>query len=274
MRSPDESAVVARLPEPRPALLRRLKLRATLHIFILVTSLLLLAEQVAAAYVYPTTGRLPTFIKQSQQQPTSSASPAQNGREVRTLEAGKPIKRELAGGEAHFYKVVITAGQYMHMVVDRWGIDLALKMYAPDGQVVAQGGDQSTRLGPLHILLLGETTGNYRLEVRSFWLNKRPKKSVGHYRLKIEALRTPTPQDEASIRAERAYAEGHRLHMQPTARTLEQAEEKYREALSLIRGAADQTLESVLLYKMGRGYLEANDGQRSLPYFNQALSLF
>lgn len=94
MRSPDKETAVAHQAEPCSTLRRR-KLRATLHTFILVTSLLYVAEQVTAAYVHPGTGLLPTFGKQSQQQPTSSAGAAQNGGDVRALEVGKPVEREL-----------------------------------------------------------------------------------------------------------------------------------------------------------------------------------
>jgi hypothetical protein len=34
----------------------------------------------------------------------------------RPLEAGKPIEREMAGGQKHYYKFELEAGQYLHLL--------------------------------------------------------------------------------------------------------------------------------------------------------------
>src|SRR5215475_1343262 len=45
-------------------------------------------------------------------------SHAQDEKDVSPLEVGKPVERELAGGHAHYYRISIEAGQYMHFFFD------------------------------------------------------------------------------------------------------------------------------------------------------------
>src|SRR5262245_47172236 len=53
--------------------------------------------------------------------------------DVRVLERGVKIERELKGDDAHAYHITIGAGQYLHLTVDQRGVDVALKMLGPDG---------------------------------------------------------------------------------------------------------------------------------------------
>src|SRR5687768_1927123 len=59
------------------------------------------------------------------------AYPAQS--DARALEPGAPIERELRGGEAHSYRVVLASGQYLRVVVDQRGIDVVGVLRGPDG---------------------------------------------------------------------------------------------------------------------------------------------
>ena len=50
------------------------------------------------------------------------------------LESGQLIERQLAGGESHTYQINLTAGQFMRVVVEQKGIDVALQMMSSDGK--------------------------------------------------------------------------------------------------------------------------------------------
>src|SRR4029077_7303322 len=41
--------------------------------------------------------------------------------DVRELKPGPPIERQLAGGNAHSYNLMLIAGQYLHVVVEQKG---------------------------------------------------------------------------------------------------------------------------------------------------------
>ena len=48
-----------------------------------------------------------------------SAGSAQTNSMIGSLEPGKPVERELAGGQTHEYRIELPAGQYFHVVVDQ-----------------------------------------------------------------------------------------------------------------------------------------------------------
>src|SRR5262245_60565361 len=49
------------------------------------------------------------------------------------LEPGKPVKREIAGGESHSYRFTLAAGQFLTAVFDQQGVNLMITLYGPDG---------------------------------------------------------------------------------------------------------------------------------------------
>jgi hypothetical protein len=61
-----------------------------------------------------------------------SPSRTQDGKDGLLLEAGKPIERELAGGQAHYYRIIVEAGQYLHLVVEQREIGVVVALYGPD----------------------------------------------------------------------------------------------------------------------------------------------
>src|SRR6266849_574199 len=63
---------------------------------------------------------------------------AQSLPEVRRLEPGKPIDRELAGGQSHSYEIALAEGQYVKIVVEPRGIDVVVQVLGPDGKPITE----------------------------------------------------------------------------------------------------------------------------------------
>jgi CHAT domain-containing protein/Tfp pilus assembly protein PilF len=55
--------------------------------------------------------------------------------ETTELLLGKPIVRDLAGGEKHRYHVNVPDGQYVRVVVEQRGIDIVARLVEPDGKI-------------------------------------------------------------------------------------------------------------------------------------------
>src|SRR5262245_52069046 len=72
------------------------------------------------------------------QAPASERGATQSAQESISLEPGKPVERELSGGQSHFYKIAMTSGQYLHVTVSQQGIDALVAMYTPDGKKVIE----------------------------------------------------------------------------------------------------------------------------------------
>src|SRR5262249_55423495 len=54
-----------------------------------------------------------------------------------TLEPGKTVEHDLAGGESHTYLALLTEGQYVKVVVDQRGVDVSLKSFDPFDHPIA-----------------------------------------------------------------------------------------------------------------------------------------
>src|SRR5215475_5591901 len=49
--------------------------------------------------------------------PASERGAAQSDQESNSLEPGKPVERELSGGQSHSYKIKMVSGQYLQIAV-------------------------------------------------------------------------------------------------------------------------------------------------------------
>jgi CHAT domain-containing protein len=200
-------------------------------------------------------------------------SAVRSKQDVRTLEPGVPIERELAGGESHIYRVTLGSGQYLHVVVDQRGIDVIVMVLEPDGKKLAEMDSPNGTVGPESVSWIGEVSGDYRLEVRSLEDNAAP----GCYEIKIEEPRDPTPEDRIRIAAERAFAEGGQLDAQGSeqvkAELRRQAIAKYEEALPLWQASGDRWKEAETLSVIGEIYHPLGQIRKALDYLNRALPL-
>jgi tetratricopeptide (TPR) repeat protein len=195
---------------------------------------------------------------------------AQVEKDAIQLEVGKPIERELAGGQSHYYKIaVVEAGQYLHLIVEQKGIDVVVALYGPEDKKLIEVDGPYGANGPEPLSLIIEVSSSYRLEVCSLEKDT----AAGRYEVRIADLRTATTQDRSRVRAERTYADGRLLESQGNAESLRKAIEKYEEALGHFRVAGDRRGEGYTLYKIG--YIQARLGEnlKALDYFNQALLL-
>ena len=168
----------------------------------------------------------------------------------RLLEPGKPVERELKGGEVHQYHVEMKAGQFLHTIVEQRGIDVVVIVFAPDGQKVFEVDSPNGANGPEQVYLLGETSGPYRVEIRSL----EPAALAGKYEIRVEALRAPEEKDLSLIQAFRLFADAVALRQQQDGAGVPQAIEKYEQALPLWRMAGNKRKEAETLRSLGYLY--------------------
>jgi len=139
---------------------------------------------------------------------TDPSSEAKSQAEIRRLEAaGKPIDRELRGGEAHSYEIALTAGQYLNVVVDQRGIDVVVAVIGPDGKQIMEVDTPNGTQGPEPVALVAEASGSYRLNVRSLEKEASP----GRYQIRVVEVRAATENDRALQDAVKLITEIRRL---------------------------------------------------------------
>jgi len=124
----------------------------------LLLSLLTILEPVAWAHTTPSLS-LP--------QATAAPNPAAQGeKDVRPLEPGKTIEREMAGGQAHTYQITLAAGQFLRVVVEQQGIDVAVALVAPDGKQIIEVDQPIGAWGQESLSYEATVNGDYRIVIR------------------------------------------------------------------------------------------------------------
>ncbi len=137
----------------------------------------------------------------------STDDASQENVDVRPLELGKPIERELKSGQSHLYQVRLAADQYLQVVVEQRDINLALALFSPDGQKLLEADSAKGKQGSEQLTFIAEVAGTYRLEVHAAERNAAP----GRYEAKVIALRSPTAEDRALEDARRLSEESRDL---------------------------------------------------------------
>jgi CHAT domain-containing protein/tetratricopeptide (TPR) repeat protein len=200
---------------------------------------------------------------------TSSAQAGGSSREAMALERGKPIERQLSGGESHVYRIAILDGQYLHLVVEQHGIDVALTLFGPDGKRFVDVDNVDEPGASEAAFLIAQQSGTCRLEVRS----NNAKAASGRYSVRIEELRTATERDSTRVTAEKTLADGVRLDAKGTVTARLSAIEKFESLIPLWRTLSDPDREALTLFLLGNVHSDLGHLQKALEIDSQALDL-
>jgi CHAT domain-containing protein len=225
---------------------------------VLIGGLLILIDQLPAGASFHTLVPGPhTTTKGSLQQDAGNLPPL------------SAVERELKGGETHSYQVALVAGQFLYAQIEQQGIDLVVDLHDPSNQKIADADSPNDTWGAEPIVLVANSSGNYRVDIRS------PNKTAvpGRYKIRIIASREATATDKAHVAAEGAFNEGRKLRAQQTVAARRSAIEKYEQALPFFRASGEGYREALTLLSIGFAYAQLSEFRRALVYFNQTLSL-
>jgi tetratricopeptide (TPR) repeat protein len=123
------------------------------------------------------------------------------------LELGKPIERELAGGQSHAYQITLAAGQYLNVIVEQRGIDVVARLQGPDGKLIFEFDSELRKLGQEPVSQVAEIVGNYQLNV----VAKEKNAPTGRYEIRVVELRAAIESDQALQEARKLNAEFRKL---------------------------------------------------------------
>ncbi len=96
------------------------------------------------------------------------------------------------------------SGQYLHIVVEQRGIDVAVALFTPDGKKISEADSEHLIEGSETVSAIAEAPGAYLIEVRS------PEKTAktGRYEIKVEELRAATAEDKYRVAGEADLSRG------------------------------------------------------------------
>jgi CHAT domain-containing protein/tetratricopeptide (TPR) repeat protein len=179
------------------------------------------------------------------------------------------VERELKGGETQSFRVALTAGQFVHAVVEQKDADIVAEAFGPDGKLLSTCDSPNDRWGFESVLFVAPVAGDYRVDVRS----GSPRAPVGRYRLQVIAVRDATEIDKGHAAAMAAYEEGRKLRVQQSPASKRAAVEKYEQALPLFHAAGDKYREAMTSLSIGIAYYPLNEFRKALDYFNRTVAL-
>jgi CHAT domain-containing protein len=129
-------------------------------------------------------------------------------KDIRRLDPGRPVKRELIGAGRHTYQISLSAGQFLKVIVEQQGIDVVARVSGPDGGQILEFDSDIRPQGREQATLVAEVAGDYLLIIQS----KQPGSVTGSYEIRIDELRAATENDRALQEAHKLYREFLKLY--------------------------------------------------------------
>lgn len=213
--------------------------------------------------------------------PPAAARPKQESRaaaDAQTLEPGRAVEQQLAGGQAHEYAFAASTGQYLRLTAEQSGVDLVLEVRRADGrgifEVEGEGRPavevdkaNGTR-GREELSLVADDAGEYLVRVRA----REEKAAAGRYVLSLADARPATPQDAERAAADRAFAAAkHLMSLRPRPPdALAKAVRSYKESLERWGAAGDTWGEATALLNLGNAHFRSDDRKEALGYYERA----
>lgn len=185
------------------------------------------------------------------------------------LLAGPPLPQSLSAGRTRRYELPLEAGQYLQMVVEQRGVDVAVRLLDPAGSLLLRVDSPNGTQGPEELFLVADAAGRYVLEIEAA-------DGAGRYEVRVEALRAATPEDRTRGAAAAAYSHARLFEREgqnaPAAASYREAAELWRQA-----GTGNEAREAWSLYRLGRLSVETEDPihrREGVEALDRALGLY
>jgi CHAT domain-containing protein/Tfp pilus assembly protein PilF len=200
--------------------------------------------------------------------PQSGSAEPPHTQTVTPLSAGEPPRRrELSGGDVHTYALSLQVNQYVRVLVEQLGINVALRLRDPQKRLLVEMDSPGGANGPEYISTVAAVSGEYILEVKSTeeWALTR------EYEITVEELREATPTDQKRVEAERTFADGQRLMDKNTKESRQAALAKFREVLPYWTESGDRHWQAITLYSVCAALRRLGDVEGAAKCFDEVL---
>jgi erythromycin esterase len=106
--------------------------------------------------------------------------------DIQSLEPATPIERQLKFGETHTYKIALDTGQFLDAAVNQRGVDVVVRLFAPDGSNIADIDSPNGTEGDEPIAIEAKSTGAYRIDITT--LTQNGNGPAGRYEIRVNAI--------------------------------------------------------------------------------------
>jgi CHAT domain-containing protein/Tfp pilus assembly protein PilF len=193
--------------------------------------------------------------------PTPSPEP-----DARELGAGAVVRRDAAPDDVHRYDLRVAEGEFLAIDVEQQGVDVALELRAPGGDLVTAVDSPNGERGSERLQALAGASGLYRVEIAAAG-------PAGTYTLRVAGPRPASAEDRRLAAAADAYFAAETLRRRgkddlPAALTA------YRHALGLARRAGDLHRQALVLRRVGQVAESLDRRGDALAAFGASLDLY
>jgi CHAT domain-containing protein len=175
--------------------------------------------------------------------PSSSATSPAPAAPAQLLTADSFVERDMAAEDTHLYQIVLHAGDYLQVLVEQRGVDVAVTVSGPDGAAVLETDSPCGPIGPEPIAFVAAADGVHELALKAGEIAVPPR---GRYEMRVEASRPPTPVDRTRVEAVRAGADARHAAGKPLV-----VLEKSRHALGHWQALGDRRMQMWTELKIG-----------------------
>ncbi|MBI4748568.1 MAG: CHAT domain-containing protein [Acidobacteria bacterium] len=193
---------------------------------------------------------------------------AQTAQPSKTPKPGKPVVRELKGGDKHRYPLQLKANDYLKLVVEQRGIDVAVRLVGPDGKLLQEVDGPNGTQGAEPLSCVTDIAGSYTLEIEALKKTASP----GRYELTLQAVRPATSQERAGREIEKLISEADTLRragkLDQSLPLAQQAVEKSETALD-----SEHSLLVGSLFVLARIYSGQAKFKQAEPLYLRALAI-
>ena len=198
---------------------------------------------------------------------TNKAVALQSSTAAPLLEQDRPVERNIVEGETHSYGLTLKAGEFVHVVIRRLGVNVAATLLAPDGKRLVEADSPLSTQEAEWITYFASAAGPYRVDVRT--VDKGA--PAGRYEIKIEEQRTKTAGDETRLSAQALFCAATQLFREKNYRG---AVDKYQVALAIYHRSIRPVEEAVTLNSIARASALLNDYKTAIERCKQALQIY
>ncbi|MES1242575.1 MAG: CHAT domain-containing protein [Acidobacteriota bacterium] len=193
--------------------------------------------------------------------PTEPPVPAEPVR----LEKNVPREEEIAAGETREHTLTLAAGDYARVAAAQTGADVALRLFDPSGQPVAEADGPSRRKAQEMVSWIAAVAGDYRLEVVG--------KEAGRTKVTLEDLRPSKPGDPKRMEAERdGWKADHLVALEDVA-SKRKALTLFETATAAAQESGDPALQVDLMDRTGAVLRSLGETEAAIAIYERALAL-
>jgi CHAT domain-containing protein/tetratricopeptide (TPR) repeat protein len=189
--------------------------------------------------------------------------------EPQALTIRQPVLRQVNGSESQVYQLTLSAGLYVHAAVEQKGVDVVVTLFDPAGVKLHEIDSPNGKDGEEPVFFLTNTSGVYRLEVRS-----PAKDAAGQYVVEVKELRQAVAQDSIFIKAHQLFEAGlNGYRAVGTSASRKAGILQFEEAIPLWQQLGNTAKEAASVNFIGEIYYSLGEFPKALGYFNQSLPL-